>query len=126
MPDENEFARLIHKMVGAENAGGNVGRETLDAILAPDFLSLTRSNGKEESRADLLDAVGNSTIQTIEREAAGFEAYGSDDLFFVRCVVTVRDLADQQSSPNKFRNTYFFRRDGDSWLCMSWQVTKLA
>ncbi len=126
MFSEDEISRLVRRMVEAENQGGKSGSETLDSILAPDFFGLTRSSGKEESRADLLESVANSADQTIVREVSGFEVMPSDDLAFVRSVVTVRDSTDPRNSQGRFRNTNFFRRDGGSWLCVSWQVTRLA
>jgi Domain of unknown function (DUF4440) len=70
----------VRQLFEAEN---QADRKKAEAILAPDFVAITRRNGEEESRQQLLEK--------IEPDPDEFQVWESGDIGVVRSLVRTRD-----------------------------------
>jgi hypothetical protein len=118
-----EIVSVIQRLVNAENTRNAAAA---DALLAADFVAITRVRGVEQDRAALLGEIGHPPGQPVERRLEP-ETWvrQSGDLAVVRSVVRTIDGSTPPVTA-RFRNVHVLTREGGEWKCLSWQVTKLA
>jgi hypothetical protein len=110
----------VRELIDAENIA-DVNKA--EAILAPDFVAITRSNGDEEDRTELLRRIGAPPTPNPLRETGEFLVWESHDIGVVRSVVQTKDRTTQVVL-GQFRNVHVFRKQRE-WVCVNWQVTEL-
>src|SRR3712207_1288614 len=115
-----QLASLIRSLIEAESAAS---REQADQILSAQFLGITRADGTEQDRDQLLGTIekskGQDRVRELEQSALNI-SHG-EDAAVVRSVVVVRQHSDPSAIVGRFRNTNSFRREGTEWRCVGWQ-----
>jgi ketosteroid isomerase-like protein len=111
----------VRELIEAEN---NADVKKAEAILAPDFVAITRRNGDEEGRTELLRRIGAAPTSNPLRETGEFHVWESYDIGVVRSVVQTKDRTTH-AVLGQFRNLHVFRKQQDGWVCVNWQVTEL-
>ena len=104
--------------------GGEHWREFLQRSLAANF-SIRRANGATQNKAEMIEFVeGNDPVERVIIEDYPVEVIESIGGSALAAVISVIRLADQTDN---FRNTKIFAwQPSGSWLCVYWQVQKLA
>lgn len=111
----------VRQLIDAENRGD---RRQAAGILADDFVAITRRAGLEENRDDLLKKIGSPPAPNPKRELTQFQIWESASLGVVRSLVRTTDPTTQLVT-GEFRNLHVFKREGQTWRCVNWQVTEL-
>jgi hypothetical protein len=131
-------ATLIKKQaeafVEAENDGN---ADAADTILSQDFICITRSNGDEENREQLLTKIKaaaadkNNPLRRLDFTGAcsGIWMVGNA-CWIARGIVSTSKREKPDVVDGRYRNTYIFKRDDDglqseSWRLLTLQVTRL-
>jgi Domain of unknown function (DUF4440) len=124
MASETDLIEQVRRLVEAENERN---RATADEILAQDFAAITRARGVEQNRDALLAEVENPKNPNLRRELGESDLWVrvSGDQGVVRSLVKTTDRTSPDEAPTTFRNVHVFERQGESWKCLAWQVTKL-
>lgn len=127
MNTEAELIERVRQLIAAENEGGESGRAKADFILAQNFTTITRSNGVEEERAALLEAIANPRNPNLLRELdeREFWVLESSNLGIVRSLILTRERSDPSTILGRFRNIHVFENQQGQWRCVAWQVTRL-
>ncbi len=122
-----ELIEQVRQLIMAENEGGESGRVKADFILAQNFTTITRSNGDEEDRAALLNAIANPRNQNLSRELdeREFWVVESNNLGVVRSLITTKGRSEPSTILGRFRNIHVFEKQQGRWRCVAWQVTRL-
>jgi len=120
-----QLASLVGQLIDAENMAS---REQANRILSAQFSGITRADGTEQDRDQLLDAIERSKGQERFRELdqSSVDVSQGVDAGIVRSVVVVRTRSGPSAIIGRFRNTHSFRLEGTEWHCVGWQVTRLA
>lgn len=127
MNPESELIEQVRQLIAAENEGGESGRVKADFILAPNFTTITRSNGEEEERAALLETIANPRNPNLLRELdeREFWVLESGNLGVMKSLITTKERSDPSTILGGFRNIHVFENQQGRWRCVAWQVTKL-
>lgn len=125
MEPSPELIDLVRKLVEAENTRNRAASE---AIIAPDFLGITRARGVEQDKEAMLNELANSQNPNLRRslEDDQFWADMCGHLGVVRSVVALTDSSNPQAAPKRFRNMHVFEHRAGQWVCLAWQVTALS
>ncbi len=127
MNPEFELIEQVRQLIAAENEGGEQGKKIADLILAQNFTMITRSNGVEEDRDNLLKAIANPSNPNLFRELEEREFWVRrlGDLGVVRSLITTKERAAPNTILGRFRNIHIFENQQGQWRCVAWQVTRL-
>jgi hypothetical protein len=116
MKDSNEAIKAVHRLINAENDRDS-NAAALD--LSENFVAINRSDGRRQSRDELLDEIGDKKKPKLLRKLVGT----ADIVAKSQEIVVVSSLV-QVTLPKKFRNTHVLRNKNGKWQCISWQVTE--
>jgi len=111
----------VRQLLEAEN---EADRKKAEAILASDFVAITRRNGDEQGRSQLLDQIANPPSPNPLREIDDFEVWESGGVGVVRSRVRTSDRTTL-ALLGHFRNLHVFTKAAGGWWCVDWQVTEL-
>src|SRR5947209_2830228 len=125
MATRDDWIDPVGQLVDAENEGGAEGRRKASKILAQDFMTITRADGRVEDRGALLDAIekhANKNHRRLNRERWDVREFG--DAAVVTSVVTMHKTKDTEEVLGTYRNIHVFHGKVEGvGLCVAWQVT---
>jgi hypothetical protein len=122
MKSLSELVDKITKLIDAENLGQSDVAET---VLSKNFVAITRANGEEQNREDLLSRIDHPTKKNIVRRLEG----GIDimplsrNFALIGSVVTTIDKTNPSIILGRFQNIHIFIRE-DEWRCIVWEVVE--
>ena len=111
----------VRQLIDAENEASQAKAEP---VLASDFVAITMWRGLEQRREALLNSIANPPNPNPRRELDQLHKWESMDIGVVRSRVTTKDPRTEEIT-GEYRNLHVFRKDGNEWMCVDWQVTKL-
>jgi hypothetical protein len=122
--DEDSRMKLVdqvRRLIAAENEGDP---KKAEPVLAHDFVAITRRNGEEQGRRELLQRIGSPPSPNPIREPGDFLVWESDGVGVVRSLVVTKD-PETRAVLGHFRNLHVFTKQAEVWACITWQVTEI-
>jgi hypothetical protein len=111
----------VCQLIDAEN---EADAKKAEALLATDFVAITRRSGQEDSRKELLARIANPPTLNPFREPSQFQIWESGASAWFEASSRTKD-SSTHAVIGEFRNLHVFRKEGDAWMCVDWQVTEL-
>ena len=123
--DENDLATMLHEFL----AGASVGDVSAHESFWHDALIYTSSNGTRTNKAEILEAVSNSSPQGDDgpsviytAEDVNIKLYGDTAIVAFRLVGTPQREAAAEPPAQYFNTGTFLKVDG-AWSVIAWQAT---
>lgn len=110
---------LNQRILRAEEVGD---KSSLDSILHADF-SIVRASGEKQDRETFLNAVPANKNRGRSADKVEVRMFGIYAVFTCRITTTLDK--DSKPVPGNFWNTRLFKKQGNDWQCVAWQVIEI-